>query len=301
MMIDLLIKLSKQFFNISPLPVKYATNIIKVWHLVLILFLLKTPLVCYGQIIDKSEDVSHTNYKVKLPSTQYSEEDFSLLTNYAFTTAYRKRQGYFMRKKNMLDIHYAGNGFKGYHERKIDLSNQKIILRRYAFFEIDVIADLTFGYKFDETKKIAIDGSSKIFNILKDEFNIESIDLNETNFVEFNEFSLISDNILEDNLGSYDPIKFSYNNFLKYKRKYEEIGKVLNKTLTDEIELFPIYVLYNLGDYFVIYMDIYFSKQNEEIYNETFMIHFENIDISEQLVWMMLRKSLKKVNESIGR
>ena len=256
---------------------------------------------CFSQIIDKSKDVYHTNYKVELPSEQYSKGDFSLLAHYAFTNAYKDRHGYFMRKNNIRDIHYAYNGFKGYHERKIDLSNQKIILRRYAFFEIDVITNLPFRYRFEEIKTLAVDETSIVFNLLKEELDIESFYLNELQFVELNDFSLISNNILEDNLGSFAPIKISYDNFLKYRKKYEQIGKVLNKTLTDEIELFPIYVLYNLGDHFVIYMDIYFSKQNEEIYNETFMIHFENKDISEQLVWKMLEKSLKKVNESIGR
>lgn len=257
---------------------------------------------CFSQIIDKSKDVYHTNYKVELPSEQYSEQDFSLLTHYAFASGYMGRYVPFMHRKNIRDIHYSGDrGYKGYHERKIDLSNQKIILRRYAFFEMDVITNLPFRYRFEGTKKLAINETSKIINLLKEELNIESFDLNELQFVEFNEFSLISNNILEDNLGNFSPIKFSFNNYSKYRRKYEEIGKVLNKTLTDEIELFPIYVLYNLGDHFVIYMDIYFSKQNEEVYYETFMIHFENKDISEQLVWMMLEKSLKKVNESIGR
>jgi hypothetical protein len=196
---------------------------------------------CFSQIIDKSKDVYHTNYKVELPSKQYSEEDFSLLTQYAFTSGYKGHYVPFMHRKNIRDIHYSGDrGYKGYHERKIDLSNQKIILRRYAFFEIDVITNLPFRYRFEKTKKLAVDETSKIINLLKEEINIESFDLNELQFVEFDEFSLISNNILEDNLENFSPIKFSFNNFSKYRREYEEIGKVLNKTLTNEIVLTPI-------------------------------------------------------------
>ena len=86
----------------------YATNIIKVWQLVLILFLLKTPLVCYGQ----KSDFDNEEYRIDLKQMDLKrfKLDYSNLKttlNYGIhqqNINYKKSRGY-ARHWNSKDQH----------------------------------------------------------------------------------------------------------------------------------------------------------------------------------------------------
>lgn len=229
----------------------------------------------FGQINDKSEHVIDVTYDFRLPLTEYSFSDFTLISQYIMTNRFVVGNPKWVREEGLIDFMRTGDiQYYEVKKRFPDLSRYEFTIRRYSGYEIKAFpcSDCKQAeYGLPETLDSRI--SSLILDYFKDGFSIINASIEDLNFITKEDYLIVPGKSFLDNSGLRYPIKYAFTWPRKINKKYsKQLQKVLFETASNLVEIFPIIVLIEDEEIISIYIDVYFSLNNSEKRNETFEI-----------------------------
>ena len=238
-----------------------------------ILVLILVSFNCLSQIIDKSEDVSHDNYSFRLSKKDFSYTDFSLEVQYYFANTFSGFPKPYT-KYDLLDFYMPGDcQFQKIKRKRENLSNKEILIRRYSAYKVK-------NFEVGQITKMESKLESLVLEAMIKNLNLITAKDEELEFVPKGNYTIIQDRYLERNY-KFEPIKHAfYSSFMGMKtnkmiKEYKpKLDAVLYETKTNQVEVFPIFVLYEReGLPPLLYVDLYFSQNNKELRNDTFVIN----------------------------
>lgn len=229
----------------------------------------------FGQINDKSEHIVDVTYDFRLPLTEYSFSDFTLISQYIMTNRFVVGNPKWVRQEGLVDFMRTGDiQYYEVKKRYPNLSRYQFTIRRYSGYEIEVFPCSDCKQtEYGLPEKLDSRISSLILYYFKDGFSILNAPIEDLNFITKEDYLIVPGKSFIDNSGLRYPIKYAFTWPRKINEKYsKQLQKVLFETASNLVEIFPIIVLIEDEEIISLYIDVYFSLNNSEQRNETFQI-----------------------------